>query len=51
MQPPPVSLGRGLLQDFDLTINAQDLRQEIKPHKVRYYLENRDAEFEQKVSR
>jgi transposase len=25
-------------------------REEIKPHKVRYYLENRDAEFEQKMA-
>ncbi|KRR10527.1 IS630 family transposase [Bradyrhizobium valentinum] len=25
-------------------------QQEIKPHKVRYYLENRDAEFEQKMA-
>jgi transposase len=25
-------------------------RQEIKPHKVRYYLERRDAEFEQKMA-
>ncbi|WP_420969465.1 IS630 family transposase [Bradyrhizobium sp. B120] len=25
-------------------------QEEIKPHKVRYYLENRDAEFEQKVA-
>jgi transposase len=25
-------------------------RQEIKPHKVRYYLEQRDAEFEQKMA-
>jgi transposase len=25
-------------------------QEEIKPHKVRYYLENRDAEFEQKMS-
>ena len=24
--------------------------EEIKPHKVRYYLENRDAEFEQKIA-
>jgi transposase len=25
-------------------------KEEIKPHKVRYYLENRDAEFEQKMA-
>jgi len=25
-------------------------REDIKPHKVRYYLENRDAEFEQKMA-
>jgi hypothetical protein len=25
-------------------------REEIKPHKLRYYLENRDAEFEQKMA-
>jgi transposase len=25
-------------------------QEEIKPHKVRYYLENRDAEFEQKMA-
>jgi hypothetical protein len=25
-------------------------RQEVKPHKVRYYLERRDAEFEQKMA-
>src|SRR4029450_2473505 len=25
-------------------------QQEIKPHKVRYYLERRDAEFEQKMA-
>jgi hypothetical protein len=25
-------------------------REEIKPHKVRYYLERRDAEFEQKMA-
>src|SRR3977135_1774007 len=25
-------------------------REEIKPHKVRYYLEHRDAEFEQKMA-
>jgi transposase len=25
-------------------------REQIKPHKVRYYLENRDAEFEQKMA-
>ena len=25
-------------------------QEEIKPHKVRYYLENRDAEFEQKIA-
>jgi hypothetical protein len=25
-------------------------QEEIKPHKVRYYLERRDAEFEQKVA-
>jgi hypothetical protein len=25
-------------------------RQEVKPHKVRYYLERRDAEFEQKAA-
>jgi hypothetical protein len=24
-------------------------QEEIKPHKVRYYLERRDAEFEQKM--
>ena len=24
--------------------------EDIKPHKVRYYLENRDAEFEQKMA-
>ena len=24
--------------------------EEIKPHKVRYYLERRDAEFEQKMA-
>jgi hypothetical protein len=24
-------------------------KEEIKPHKVRYYLERRDAEFEQKM--
>ncbi|WP_198024839.1 helix-turn-helix domain-containing protein [Bradyrhizobium sp. Cp5.3] len=25
-------------------------KEEVKPHKVRYYLENRDAEFEQKMA-
>jgi hypothetical protein len=25
-------------------------RQELKPHKVRYYLERRDAEFEAKMA-
>ncbi|MET4022059.1 hypothetical protein [Bradyrhizobium sp. S3.2.12] len=25
-------------------------KEEIKPHKVRYYLENRDAEFERKMA-
>jgi hypothetical protein len=25
-------------------------QEEIKPHKVRYYLERRDAEFEQKMA-
>jgi hypothetical protein len=25
-------------------------KQEVKPHKVRYYLENRDAEFERKMA-
>jgi hypothetical protein len=25
-------------------------KEEIKPHKVRYYLENRDAAFEQKMA-
>ncbi len=26
-------------------------KEEIKPHKVRYYLERRDAEYEQKMAR
>ena len=29
---------------------VQRCEEEIKPHKVRYYLERRDAEFEQKMA-
>src|SRR5271167_1980124 len=51
MPPLPPAAGHGslpnLVQGTVCKILAQE---EVKPHKVRYYLERRDAEFEQKMA-